>query len=149
MKVRMLLLIAAGGLLAAETPKDEASRKDLEKMQGDWQATKMVLDGFVIPDDDAQSLFRTVKGDQYTVFKFEKMRGKGTFRLDATKTPKTIDAQPDGPPGKAPPLMLGIYEIDGNTLKMCFSAPGKERPKDLEAKEGSGNTLTVWTREKK
>jgi uncharacterized protein (TIGR03067 family) len=145
----MLLLSLTVAMLGAEGPGEDASRKDLEKMQGDWQAAKMVIDGFQLPDDDAQALFRTVKRDHYTVFRFDKPRGQGTMTLDATKKPKTIDAQPAGPPGKMPPLMLGIYEIDGTTLKLCFSAPGKQRPTDFSAKVGSGNTLTVWVLEKK
>jgi uncharacterized protein (TIGR03067 family) len=93
-------------------------------------------------------MFRSIKGDKYTVFRFDKARGKGTLKLDATKNPKTIDALPDGPAGKMGPI-LGIYEIDGDTLKLCFAAPGMERPKDFTCKAGSGHTLTVWMREKK
>jgi hypothetical protein len=32
---------------------------------------------------------------------------------------------------------------------MCYSPPGKDRPKDFEAKEGTARTLSVWEREKK
>jgi hypothetical protein len=45
--------------------------------------------------------------------------------------------------------LLGIYELEGNTWKVCYAMPGKERPKDFSAKEGSGQTLAVWEREKK
>jgi uncharacterized protein (TIGR03067 family) len=148
MKLRTLILVAACSVLAAETPKEDASRKDLERMQGDWQGVSWVVDGTPVPDDDAQCMFRTIKGDQYIVFRFENPRGKGTLKLDATKTPKTIDALPDGPAAKAGPI-AGIYEINGNTLKLCFAPPGKERPKDFTSKAGSGHTLTVWMREKK
>jgi uncharacterized protein (TIGR03067 family) len=148
MKRRTLLLVAVCLVLAGETPRDEAARKDLEWMQGDWQAVSRVVDGTPFPDDDAQSMFRTVKGDQYTIFLFQKPLGKGKMKLDATKTPRAIDALPEGPAGKSGPI-LGIYEISGDTLKMCFAQPGKERPKDFACKAGSGHNLTVWTREKK
>jgi uncharacterized protein (TIGR03067 family) len=148
MKTHCWLLLAAACLVAADKPADDASRKDLDKMQGDWQAARMVLDGYQLPDDDAQVLFRTVKGDHYTVFRYDKVRGQGTVKLDATKKPRAVDAQPEGPAGAKGPL-LGIYEFDGDTLKMCFAPQGKERPKDFEAKQDSGHTLTVWRREKK
>jgi uncharacterized protein (TIGR03067 family) len=142
----LLALLTALVLVAADDPKDDATKKDLEKMQGDWCAASMIVDGLVVPDDDAQSLFRTVKGEEYTVFKYDRMRGKGTFKLDATKKPKTIDAFPAADPSKP---ILGIYEFDGDSYKACFSTPGKDRPTEFASKEGSGLTLTVWEREKK
>jgi uncharacterized protein (TIGR03067 family) len=148
MKTHAWLLAAAACLVAADKPPDDAARKDLEKMQGDWQAARMVVDGYELPADDAQVLFRTVKGDHYTVFRYDKAAGKGTLKLDAAKKPRTVDARPDGPAGAKGPI-LGIYEFDGDALKLCFATPGKERPKDFEAKAGSGHTLTVWKREKK
>jgi uncharacterized protein (TIGR03067 family) len=146
--MRPFLLVLVLGILAAADPKEDASRKDLEKMQGDWAAVSMVNDGFTVPDDDAQAYFRTIKGDHYTVFRYDRAIGKGTLKLDATKTPRAIDALPDGPAGKAGPV-LGIYEFEGETIKVCFARPGKDRPKALVSKEGSGHTLTVWGREKK
>ena len=44
---------------------------------------------------------------------------------------------------------LGIYELDGDTVKFCFAAPGKERPTDFTAKASSGRTASVWKRDKK
>jgi uncharacterized protein (TIGR03067 family) len=132
-------------LIAAGPADGDATKKDLEKMQGDWAAASMVVDGTKLSDDEAQCLFRTVKGDHYTVYHFNKEIGKGALAIDATKKPKTIDATPAG---KAKPLR-GIYELEGDRLKVCFAPPGKDRPTDFEAKEGSGHTLTVWEREKK
>jgi uncharacterized protein (TIGR03067 family) len=131
-------------LAAAESP--DASKKDLERMQGDWAAESMVRDGQAFPDEDAQAYFRTVQGDTYTVFRFRKVAGKGTMKIDATKNPKTVDFTPDG--GKVPPL-AGIYALDGDTLKLCTALPGKDRPTKFESSEGSGFSLSVWRRERK
>jgi uncharacterized protein (TIGR03067 family) len=142
-----LLLLGAVLLVAADKPVD-ANKQDLEKLQGDWGVASQVVDGKKVADDEAQTLFRTVKADAYTVFFYDKPISKGTFTIDATAKPKTIDARPAGAAKDAPPL-LGIYEIEGDTYRVCFAPAGKERPKDFNCPEGSGHTLTVWKREKK
>jgi len=131
-------------LVAAESP--DPSKKDQEQMQGDWAADSMVRDGQAFPDEDAQAYFRTMKGDTYTVFRFSKAAGKGTFKLDATKNPKAIDFTPDG--GKTPPL-AGIYSLEGDKLTLCAALPGKPRPTKFASEENSGWTLSTWRREKK
>jgi uncharacterized protein (TIGR03067 family) len=145
MNRRLLVVILAGFLVAADQPAADPGKKDLELMQGDWAAVSYIRDGQKLPDDDAQALFRTVKGNEYTVYQFRKAIGQGTFTLDATKKPRTIDAMPKG----QTQAMRGIYEVDSKTLKLCFAPAGKDRPKDFTAKEGSGHAVTVWEREKK
>ena len=139
----VLLLLAAGTLAAADAPANDG-KKDLERMQGDWAADSYVIDGMKLPEDDAQAYFRTIKGDAYTVARFQRVLGKGTIKLDAAKKPKAIDALPAG----SDKPLLGIYEFDGDKMKLCFAAPGKERPAAFTSAEGSGHTLTVWVREK-
>ncbi len=148
MRVRALLAVLAAALLVGADGPADAGKKDRERMQGDWVAASQVIDGKKVGDDEAQIIFRTVKDDTYTVFALDKPIGKGTFTIDAAKKPKAIDARPAGADKDAPPL-LGIYEIDGDTWRVCFAGAGKDRPKDFECKAGSGHTLTVWKREKK
>jgi uncharacterized protein (TIGR03067 family) len=141
-------LLATIILVVGAAPKDDANAVDLKKMQGDWMVDTMVKDGIKIPDDDARALFRTVKDDTYSVARFSRVVGKGTFKIDATKKPKTIDSTPAGAADKAQQV-LGIYELDGDTLKICNAPQGKDRPTDFEAKQGSEHTLIIWQREKK
>jgi len=139
----LVLALAA----VAEGAKEDAAAEDLKRMQGNWVVVSMEVDGLKVPDDDAMALFRSVKGDRYTVSRYRKVVGKGTIKLDATKKPRAIDALPAGATGEAKSL-LGIYEFDGNKLKLCFARPGMPRPTEFSAKEDSGHTLTVWQREK-
>jgi uncharacterized protein (TIGR03067 family) len=140
----LLLIVALA--TAAEATKEDAA-EDLKRMQGEWVVVSMEVDGMKVPDDDAMALFRSVKGDSYTVSRYRRIRGKGTIRLDATKKPRAIDALPAGATDKAQSL-LGIYEFEGNKLKLCFARPGMARPTEFRSKEDSGHTLTIWQREK-
>jgi uncharacterized protein (TIGR03067 family) len=148
MRVRGPLMALTVGLLLGADRAADANKKDVERMQGDWVAASQVIDGEKLADDEAQTLFRTVKDDTYKIFSFDKPVGSGKFTIDATKKPRTIDARPETAAKDAPPL-LGIYEIDGDTFRTCFASPGKDRPKDFDCKAGSGQRLTVWKREKK
>jgi uncharacterized protein (TIGR03067 family) len=140
----LLVLALASGTEGAE---EDAAPENLKKMQGDWVVVSMEVDGMKVPDDDAMALFRTVKGDRYTVSRYRRVIGEGTMKLDATKRPRAIDARPAGDAGKAGAI-LGIYELDGKKLKLCFARPGMARPTEFRSKEGSGHTLTLWQREK-
>jgi uncharacterized protein (TIGR03067 family) len=130
--LRIPLFLALSLFLAADQPEKDANNKDLNRLQGDWAAVSMVYDGHKLPDDDAQSLFRTVKGEQYFLFLFKKVIGKGTFKIDATKQPKTIDFLSASAAANSQPIH-GIYELDGDTWKVCYASPGKERPKEFQS----------------
>ena len=141
---RAVLLLAIAVTAAADAPAD-TGKKDLEQMQGDWASDSYAADGMQLPDDDARAYFRTIKGDAYTVARYKRVLGKGTIKLDAAKKPKAIDALPAG----SDKPLLGIYEFDGDKMKLCFAGPGKDRPTAFTSAAGSGHTLTVWVREKK
>jgi uncharacterized protein (TIGR03067 family) len=138
-----VLLRAAG-----DAPPVDANASDLAKMQGDWMGISVTDNGMKLPDDEAQTMFRTVAGNRYRIFRYSKAIGQGTFTIDSTKRPKTIDSMPGGPQGKSKPI-LGIYEFNGDSWKICNARPGKPRPTDFDAKAGSNHSRMVWQPEKK
>jgi uncharacterized protein (TIGR03067 family) len=134
-----LVVVCAAALAAADDAKG-----DLDKMQGEWQMVSSVQNGKEVPPEVAEKIVRTIKGDKYTLTADGKEIAKGTFKIDPSKKPKTIDAKREGSDDAAP----GIYELEGDTQKVCLSAPGKDRPSEFSSKEGSGHVLTVWKRKK-
>jgi uncharacterized protein (TIGR03067 family) len=117
-------------------------------MQGDWAAVEVVRDGFPLAPDDAQAYFRTVAGDQYTMARYRKILGKGTIKVDASKTPKEIDAHTTAQ-GKTV-VIKGIYEWDGDKLKIMFGPADGARPTSLKLPTpGTQGSYTVWEREAK
>jgi uncharacterized protein (TIGR03067 family) len=140
--------LALGVLVAAEPPKGDPSKKDLQRIQGDWALQSMVIDGAKASDDEAQSLFITVKDSEYATYLFSKALGKVTFKLDAAKKPKEIDLTPAAGPQKGKKL-LGIYELKEDQWRICSAPPGAKRPTEFASKEGSGHRFYVWDREKK
>ncbi len=142
MKRSALLALVAGFLIAADDPKDE-----LKKLEGTWTMVSGEKDGKPVAEQTIKAAKLVIKGDQHDV-KIGDEGYKGTHKIDPSKKPKTIDAtDTDGPfKGKT---VHGIYELDGDTFKVCFAKPGEDRPKEFSTKSGTGHILHVWKREKK
>jgi uncharacterized protein (TIGR03067 family) len=144
---KLAVLVAVGLLAAADNPQD-AAKKDLAKLQGEWSMVSAERDGQALSADIVESAKRIVKGDEVTILLGGQVFFKAKVTLDPSKKPRAIDyTLTEGEnEGKK---QLGIYEIEGDTVKFCSAAPGTERPTDFTAKEGSNRTLSVWKRDKK
>ena len=138
-----VLALASIASTTAMAVDKEAVKKDMEQLQGEWSMLMPDGSGKTISDSK-----RVCKGDETTVTFGGRLMMKARFTIDPSKKPKTIDYQMiDGPTkGKK---QLGIYELNGDTVKFCFGSPGSERPSDFTSKPGDGRTLSVWKREKK
>ena len=146
MNLRLVLILIAAACTSAfraDETKDTA-KKDLEALQGEWKLVSATRDGKTMPTDDVKVMKCTIKGDKFTITRDGKVVEEGAVKLDAAKKPREIDL----PLGDGKKTALGIYELSGGKYKMCYSPPGKDRPKDFEAKEGTGHTLSVWERER-
>jgi uncharacterized protein (TIGR03067 family) len=146
--MRALVVMTAVFLLTGAEPPAEAVKKERAALEGEWTMASGERDGQAIPTEYLKSGKRVFKGGEVTVTFGDTLLMKAKVIVDPGKTPKTIDYDvTDGFfKGKK---QLGIYEIDGDTVKFCFTNPDKERPTDFTTKEGSGRTLSVWKRAKK
>ena len=145
--MRWMLLPAAltAGLVMAADAKDDANKKDMDALQGKWQLVSLTRDG---KDQDVpKDAVRVIKDNTYTVTPRPGVTITGTFKIDATAKPKTIDmtATSGDNAGKT---SLGIYDLDGDTLKICWAPPGKDRPTEFKSAEGSGVLLSVQKKAK-
>jgi uncharacterized protein (TIGR03067 family) len=121
---------------------------DLKKLSGVWK-------GWVVEgrgDDPKQrriAIQLTIKDN--TIIAIEdgkKDLGEGTFTIKHSRDGKQLDAtRTKGPGSKSGATYLGIYSLDGDTLKWCVgNPPGKARPDELRSK--TGQFLMVLTRGK-
>ncbi len=140
-RVSLLLM----GLVFAGFALAEEGKKDLDQLQGTWVRSSVVRNGKEVPADELKGMKLTLKGDKYTLDEGKEKR-TGTFKLDATKNPKTLDIISDAGPNKGKTLK-GIYKIEGDTFTYCVAGPDKDRPTEFASKEG-GPTLLVNKREK-
>src|SRR5262249_22649487 len=133
MQLRPLMVLAAFLLFAVALPADDRGEQD--KLQGTWAVTSGEEGGKPLPA-------AKVDGGQVCITKARvRVRNKEdnremTYKLDPSKQPKTIDLTTAEGPDKGK-TAHGIYVLDGDTLKICFAPPGKERPADFSTKPGS------------
>ena len=140
------VLTASGGTAARADDKANVE-KELKKFQGAWTFESSETGGKKLQADELKGLIVTFEGNKHTVKKDDKVIQVGTQKLDASKSPKTIDVTLTEGPSKGA-VILGIYEISGDTLKVCFDPEGKKRPTQLTSASGS-ETLVVHKRVKK
>ncbi len=67
----------------------------------------------------------------------------GTYKIDPTKKPKQIDMVVENETVK------GIYEIKGDTLRICGTAKGDPRPTEFKTGADSPALILTFSREKK
>ncbi|HEY1861779.1 MAG TPA: TIGR03067 domain-containing protein [Gemmataceae bacterium] len=138
---------AFGGTTARADEKADVE-KELKKFQGAWTFESVEAGGKPVPAGELKGTILTFEGDKHTVKKGDDVLQVGTQKLDPSKSPKTIDVTMIEGPSKGT-VMLGIYEIDGETLKVCFDSEGKKRPTEFKSAPGSATFVNVHKRMKK
>jgi uncharacterized protein (TIGR03067 family) len=120
-------------------------KDDAKAVKGAWTVEKAILMGA-----DQTELFKTLvltmDDGKYTV-KFGENVDKGTYKIDATAKPKRVSITSTEGPMKDKTLEA-IYDLDGDTLKVCYALDGKEAPKTFESKEGTQTFYVVYKRSK-
>jgi uncharacterized protein (TIGR03067 family) len=146
MRGKHLFVISIASLAAVGTLLAGGGQDDLKKIQGTWQFTAQAMDGKPRPSEQLTKLKITFAGDKWTVRDDGKVVQAGTHKVDSTKTPGQVDAYVTEGEDKGS-TMLGIYELKGDTMKVCFDPKGKMRPTSFTAK--AGQMSATIQREKK
>jgi uncharacterized protein (TIGR03067 family) len=146
--LRILLIAALAPFLSRGNCAANDQASDLEKLQGRWKLTGA---------DDSDGLAKQEGFVKYTlVVRDGQMTREGKpgelgefrpFHIYPDTAPKQIDFKSSG---KQVLDRYGVYSIEGDTLRICFSsvvpAEASRRPGDFTTKPGAGRVLLVFTR---
>ena len=128
---------------AAQALRGISIKAEMARMEGTWTFEKIVtLDGNSPPADELKEMRLEVKGDTRLVKRGDEVTVKSTYKIDPKASPKTIDVTiVEGPEQLKGKTLYGIYELDGDTFKVCLTAdmPEMQHPGlNRVAKEAPG-----------
>ncbi len=152
---RYVLAVAALGVLAPTgwaAPADKPVRKDpvkeeVKKLEGTWQAVAFAESGRQAPPTLTDTMTWTFQGNRFTWrFSKDKVEMDGTYTINPGKKPKQIDLADKETDYKG----VGIYALDGDTLKIRFHQAGDPRPIKFSTRRGTSDQfLLILKRVKK
>jgi uncharacterized protein (TIGR03067 family) len=128
---------------AADAPKADGA--DQKALQGIWTVTSAEMRGE--KNEEIVGSTMTFTDDKISL----KVKGKdeakeAKYKLDPAAKPKHLDIMPSD----KEETLQGIYELDGDNLKICMNDKGAEaRPEKFEAAADKKFVLLVLKREKK
>jgi uncharacterized protein (TIGR03067 family) len=143
MKYLLVLLLLLAVALTAGASEKAGDSKDI---QGTWLPIEAELGGKPMGNDFITSTTLTLNEGKYEVV-VAGASDKGTYKMDATLKRKTIDITgTEGPNvGKTFPA---IYELRGDTLRICYGLGGNARPTEFKSPPGTQHFLVTYKRKK-
>ncbi len=143
------MAVVGGQIARADIPENQAIKQDRLLYKGTWRVVSLEMDGVKASSTDIGTITVANQADGTWIVKFEgKEVARGTSRIYPMQNPKAIDITGIGEGGQET-AFLGIYALQGDSRKVCFSPFGKDRPTEFSSRPGSGHILIVFEREKK
>lgn len=114
----------------------------LADFNGVWLLESAQLNGDTVDPDQVPMIDLQISNGTY-VFNGKDGETKGTFTIDASKTPITMDVhETEGP--NAGKDLLTIAELTPKGWRACYSINGGERPKEFKTAADSGQFLAQY-----
>lgn len=135
------LVVALALVVAEDKPAKKAD--EAKSLDGEWKVVAMTFDGEERPKKALAGLKVVIGDGKLTAYVNDKKGNVSKVTLDSKK--KQIDLLREGLDESA----LGIYELKGDKLKLCYGEPGKKRPEKIESEAGDRVFLLELERVKK
>ena len=127
----------------AKTP--ESASEAMPGIQGNWAAVSAVINGGPLPDEMVNDLRLLLTEDRFKTSEGEEVLFDSTYTMDTSQSPSHINMF--GNEGDATGKdALGIYSLEEDQLKICYTMPGGKRPVAFESGVGSQVFYIVWER---
>ena len=135
-----LTVVASLTAFAADPPDDAKA------VQGSWTPGRADLGGQPMAEAVLKSISLKLDNGKYEVFVGDKP-DRGNYTLDSASKPKgmTITGTEGPNQGRTFPA---IYELKGDTLRICYDLSGAKRPTEFKSIAGTKLYLVTYNRKK-
>ena len=113
----VMFVACTGPTINVTNPDNKTEKSDKDKIQGTWVVELMEVNGQKIPNDKAGDTKMVFSGDKVTLKGGPGKEKDAPFKLDSSKTPKTLEISPPAGETKA---MKAIYKFEGEKLKLAM-----------------------------
>jgi uncharacterized protein (TIGR03067 family) len=142
-----LLLVTWKRSKTIVSAKAKAVEEELKRFEATWRFVEIEVNGQKVPEKAFEKDTLILNGRRFASFVGGKLV-HGDFKIDPLAKPKTIDIIFTEGPGKGH-SQKGIYELDGDTQKICIAMPDQPRPTEFVTKADSGCIIEILKREKR
>ncbi|MFN4259985.1 MAG: TIGR03067 domain-containing protein [Gemmataceae bacterium] len=145
--MKWFLALVLGGVLVNGVCAEDAAKKDLNALQGRWVVQVLHFNG---NDVSNKYKFALVFKDNVATLEgndaVKKEYAKIAFQLDPSTTPPCLDLKIVGG-AQQDAVIEGIYELKGDSLRICVNVFGNERPGEFKSPAGGSIALVTLKRE--
>jgi uncharacterized protein (TIGR03067 family) len=141
MKFLLCICLAAGASLGTSTP---GVLDDAKAVQGSWRPVRAQLAGQPMGDAVLKIISLKLDHGNYEVIVGSEP-DRGTYTLDTRSKPRgmTVTGTDGVNQGKTFPA---IYELKGDTLRICYDLSGAKRPTEFKSVAGTKLYLVTYAR---
>lgn len=134
------------GLVRADSDAKKPTEGEVKMLEGTWQLVTGELAGMKFPEEVAKGIRLTLTADRYVVATPDG-DDEGTVQLMPDKMPKALDVSGTKGPNKGK-TFLAIYEVQGESLTVCYDLEGTTRPTEFKTKPKTKLFLATYKKVK-
>jgi uncharacterized protein (TIGR03067 family) len=137
------LLLLLNVVYLVFTPlQNQKAEEDWKMIEAAWIPVVAELGGKPLPEEFLKDTKLVLTDGRYAY-----RNDQGTYKLMPAEKPKAIDITGEEGPNQGKTL-LAIYELTGDTLRICYDLEGKTRPSEFATKAGTQQLLISYKRAK-
>ena len=127
-------------------PSKINAEENEKTIEGTWIPVSAEVGGQKLPDEALKGSKLVLKGGEYSYYNNAGV-DKGTYRLLVVDGSQAMDITGTEGPNKGK-TFLTIYDLSGDSLKICYDLLGKTRPKNFKTEPGTRQFLAQYRRAK-